>query len=114
MEVTAARKPATKVVTRKSNGEKVTLVLGGVQRERLRVLIRIPAYNAQFMFVPAPGFAQLAEELGRSPINPQEKTQLLHVSRTVYHEMAVWAWAILSDPRPEYPALELLEGVPWS
>jgi len=88
---------AEKVVTRRSNGEKVRLELLAVNRQLSRVTISIPDYNSVFTFQPGPGFAVLAED-GRMVIDPAEKATD-HVSGTVYREMAKWAWAILTAKR---------------
>lgn len=88
---------AEKVVTRRSNGEKVRLKLLAVNRQLGRVTISIPDYNSVFTFQSGPGFAVLTED-GRRVIDQVEKATD-HVSQTVYQEMAKWAWAILTAKR---------------
>ncbi len=86
----------TKVISR-TNGEIITAAIKKVDREAGKVTIDIPDYNSSFTFVKGANFAQLANN-GRNPINSQQSA-LLHLSQTVYREIAKWAWAILIAPR---------------
>lgn len=84
-------------VTRRSNGEKVKLCLRRVDRQSGQVTIDIPGYNSSFTFTCGPKFAVLIPE-GRRVIDPTQPA-IDHVSETVYHAMAKWAFSILTAPR---------------
>jgi hypothetical protein len=83
------------VVTR-TNGEEVILVLGFVDRLNRRVAIDIPGYNARIVFSDATGKVTVVE---RKEINIEAKSATVHVSRSVYNEMAKWAGSILNSKR---------------
>ena len=81
----------------RSNGEAVELKVVSVDRRKREVVIEIPKYNSQFTFSDMTGRIALTEN-GRQVIN---KTQpaTIHVARSVYAGLAMWAGSILGDSR---------------
>ena len=86
---------AEMVVVRRSNGEKVKLVCGFVDRPNQQMGIQIPQCNALIIFSDLSGEIKVID---RQAINFGEKAQL-HTSQSVYEAMARWAGSILNAKR---------------
>ena len=89
---------AKKTVVRESNGEAVTLELWRVDRQRRRVGIDIPAYNARLIFTQVGTKVGIIQDSDRQHLDPS-KLATLHVSQTVYRELVKWAASILGAKR---------------
>ena len=81
----------------RSNGQEVKMVLGWVDRVGRQVTVRLPGYNAQFVFSDRAGRVVLTVD-GRQVID-STRASTTHVSRSVYRQMAMWAGSILNDRR---------------
>ena len=83
------------IVVKRTNGEKVTLILGHVDRQKRHVAISIPAFNARIIFSDIGGKTTVID---RQKINDSDPATI-HVSQSVYTGMARWAGSILSSQR---------------
>ncbi len=86
-------------VTRQ-DGTQVVLVLWRVDRKRRRVGIDCPACNARLIFTEVENHPRIISKSDRRIIDPSKPVQL-HVSKTVYEHMAMWAGSILNSHRRE-------------
>lgn len=82
----------------RQNGEQVLLRLWRVDRRRQRVGFDLPEYNARLVFTNVGGHIQIISETDRRPLD-SERPAILHVSKSVYRNLARWAGSILNSRR---------------
>ena len=86
----------------KTDREEVVIELKAVDRKRRRVKFEIPKYNAFFIFTEIDGSRIFIfnDDRDRGSIKPGLEA-VIHVSHSVYSEMAGWAGSILHSKRPK-------------
>lgn len=88
--------------SKKTDRGAIDFFVRAVDRQRLRVVVEIPEYNARLIFTADPGRSKkvtICQDKDRQLIDSDVKESILHVSKEVYAYVAKVAASILGQKR---------------